>query len=192
MTAMRKAHKADRAVARRRANLQSLVIGGAILVLVGGALLWMLSGAGAAAPAVVRAARVGSVLSDFVLTDINGVTHHASDYRGQVLIINGWATWCPPCRAEMPDLHAFYLAHKADGVQLLAINSGEDRATVQSFINVQQFTFPVLLDPAGVLNRLGVSGLPTTIIVGRDGVVKYIHTGMITPEILQAAVAPLL
>ncbi len=192
MTAMRKAHRPDRAVARRRANLQSIVIGSAVLVLVGGALLWMLSGAGAASPAVVRAARVGSVLSDFVLTDINGVTHHASDYRGQVLIINGWATWCPPCRAEMPDLHAFYLAHKADGVQLLAINSGEDRATVQSFISAQQFTFPVLLDPAGVLNRLGVSGLPTTIIVGRDGVVKYIHTGMITPEILQAAVAPLL
>lgn len=192
MTAMRKAHKADRATARRRANLQSIVIGGAILVLLGGALLWMLSGAGAASSARVRAARVGAAISDFALTDIHGVTHHVSDYRGQVLIINGWATWCPPCRAEMPDLHAFYLAHKAEGLQLLAVNSGEDTATVQSFISAQQFTFPALLDPDRVLDRLGVSGLPTTIVVGRDGVVKYIHTGMITPEILQAKVAPLL
>jgi len=63
---------------------------------------------------------------------------------------------------------------------------------VQSFISAQQFTFPALLDPDRVLNQLGVNGLPTTIIVGRDGVVKYIHTGLITPEILQATVAPLL
>lgn len=138
-------------------------------------------------------ARVGAAIADFTLTGLTGKQVRLSDYAGQPVLINAWATWCPPCRAEMPALHDFYRAHQAEGFALLAVNAGGASAKVQSFIQQTGFTFPVLLDPnATLLTELGIRSFPTSILVGRDGTVKRIHIGMLTANQLQTEIAPLL
>lgn len=138
-------------------------------------------------------ARVGAALPDFTLTELSGKQVKLSDYAGHPVLINAWATWCPPCRAEMPALHDFYREHWADGFALLAVNAGETQAQVRSFIQQTGFTFPVLLDPnTALLTDLGIRSFPTSILVGRDGKVKTIHVGMLTADQLQTEIAPLL
>ncbi len=176
--------RAQRRADRRRARLQVwlLVCGGALVF--AGLLFWSLSPKGNS----LGPARVGEPAGDFVLADLNGRPVHLSDYQGQVVLINGWATWCPPCRAEMPTLQAFYEAHREQGFSLLAVNAGEGQPAVTGFVSQMGFTFPVLLDPGErVLSGLGTAGLPTSFVIGRDGMVKYIHAGGITGDVLEGA-----
>lgn len=162
---------------------------GALAILIG--VLMLVRDRSVAAPA--GPARVGAAIADFTLTDLSGKQVRLSGYAGQPVLINAWATWCPPCRAEMPALHDFYREHQAEGFTLLAVNAGEAPAQVQSFIQQTGFTFPVLLDPnTTLLTELGIRSFPTSILVGRDGRVKKIHTGMLTADQLQTEIAPLL
>jgi peroxiredoxin len=186
----RQARKQQRTAQKRKTRLQNvaLIVGGVILI---GAVLALVF---SSTPNVmIGPAQIGKPISSFSLTDLQGVTHSIADYKGRPVLINGWATWCPPCKAEMPALHDFYLKHKAEGFELLAINSGESRSAVQQFIDQKGFTFPVLLDTnKDVLDGLGVSGLPTSIFVGRDGTVKTIHIGGLTPDAIEQQLTPLL
>jgi thiol-disulfide isomerase/thioredoxin len=182
--------KQRRAAGRRRSRLQSagLIAAGVILL----ASLLLLS-ARSDKNAGVRPSQIGQPLSNLALNDLSGKTVKLSDFAGEAVLINAWATWCPPCRAEMPALHAFYQAHQAEGFHLLAVNAGESRGAVQPFISQNGFTFQVLLDPGTTaLNRLGIHSFPTSILVGRDGTVKNIHVGMFQPEDLQTEILPLL
>jgi cytochrome c biogenesis protein CcmG/thiol:disulfide interchange protein DsbE len=130
---------------------------------------------------------------DFTLQTLDGRSVKLSDYRGQVILLNTWASWCPPCRAEMPDLEAYYREHKEDGFVVLAINDEEDASTVASFIQAQGFTFPVLLDPGGkVMSQYGVRGLPTSFFIDRNGMVRGVWSGQLSPERLKQIVDPLL
>jgi thiol-disulfide isomerase/thioredoxin len=186
----RHALKQQREAQQRKTRLQNiaLIVGGVIVI---GAVLAL---AFSSTPNVmVGPAHIGKSIANFSLTDLKGVTHTIADYKGRPVLINGWATWCPPCKAEMPALHEFYLKHQAEGFELLAVNSGESRSAVQQFIDQKGFTFPVLLDTnKDVLDGLGVSGLPTSIFVGRDGTVKTIHVGGLTPEMIEQQLTPLL
>ncbi|MBL8058214.1 MAG: TlpA family protein disulfide reductase [Anaerolineales bacterium] len=179
-----------RAARRRSSRRSALILMLAGLGLVAGA-AWALSGP---APATVSGrAKLGSPMPSFALRDLSGRAVSLSELAGQVVLVNGWATWCPPCRAEMPALHAFYQAHQAEGFTLLAVNAGEEQAAVSQFIDELGFTFPVLLDPGvRVLNGLGIDAFPTSILVGRDGLVKQIHIGYYAAEDLAAEVLPLL
>jgi peroxiredoxin len=189
-TTSREARKQQQAAARRKAQVQSIAIIGGLIVIIGAVLALSFS---PVPNASVGPAKIGQPIADFTLTDINGVAHKMSDYKGRPVLINAWATWCPPCRAEMPDLHAFYLEHQAEGFELLVINSGESQPVVTSFIQQMGFTFPALADPGKtVLNGLGINGLPTSILVGRDGTVKYIHVGGLSPEMIATQLAPLI
>lgn len=183
----REQRKAARARAARQSALGLSAAGLIVLALVG----WALA---APRPATVSGRAVnGRPMPAFTLTSLTGQPVSLSDYAGQVVLVNAWATWCPPCRAEMPDLHTFYQAHRAEGFALLAVNAGEDQAAVSPFIAEMGFTFPVLLDPGlGVLNGLGIDAFPTSIVIGRDGVVKTIHIGYYAPEAVAADVLPLL
>jgi|WetSurMetagenome_2_1015567.scaffolds.fasta_scaffold65812_3 peroxiredoxin len=186
----RQARKQQRTAQKRKTRLQNiaLIVGGVIVI---GAVLAF---AFATTPNVtVGPAQIGKPIANFSLTDLQGVTHSIADYKGRPVLINGWATWCPPCKAEMPALHDFYLKHKTEGFELLAVNSGESRSAVQQFIDQKGFTFPVLLDTnKDVLDGLGVSGLPTSIFVGRDGTVKTIHIGGLSPDAIEKELTPLL
>jgi peroxiredoxin len=130
-------------------------------------------------------AQIGKRLKDFGLSDITGKTVHLSDYAGQVVLVNAWATWCPPCKAEMPDLNAYYQAHQKDGFTILAVNAGDSASVTADFASQKGLAFPVLLDPnTRLLDSLGIYSYPTSIVVGSDGIIKTIHVGMFTPETL--------
>lgn len=137
--------------------------------------------------------RQGQPAPDFSLPALSGETVRLNDLKGQVVLVNLWATWCPPCKAEMPVIDAFYKAHQAAGFTTLMVNMQEDGTTVSDFIKANGLSFPVLLDGQGeLMNLYGVRGLPATFILDRNGQVRYIQSGAITEAELEAAVTPLL
>jgi peroxiredoxin len=137
--------------------------------------------------------RPGQPAPDFDLPALSGETLRLSDLKGQVVLVNLWATWCPPCKAEMPAINAFYRAHREAGFTALMANMQEDGETVRAFIEANGFSFPALLDGQGELMKLyGVRGLPTTFIIDRNGRVQHIQTGAITQAELETIVTPLL
>jgi peroxiredoxin len=114
---------------------------------------------------------------DFELVDVDGDKHRLSDYRGKPLIINFWATWCPPCREEMPSMNRAWSKVK-DDVSMLAINVGEDEDTIFIFSADYPIDFPVLLDRSGdVIREWPVKGLPTTFVLDREGNIRYMAVG---------------
>ena len=130
---------------------------------------------------------------DFTLPALGGGNLVLADHRGDYVLVNFWASWCPPCKAEMPDLHAYYLAHKAQNFTLFAINVGEDAATVESFIAAQGFTFPVGIDVQSmVFGQYGLESLPTSILIAPDGSIVGAWSGMIIEETLDRTVTPML
>ena len=114
----------------------------------------------------------------FSLDSTNGGKVSLSDFDGKVLVVNFWATWCPPCRQEMPSLQRLWRTLQPDGVELVAIDFGDPPAPVQEFAREANIQFPLLLDPLGeTVRAYGVVGLPTTFVVDRQGQVAIKATG---------------
>ncbi len=173
---------------RREFRLDYTVAGGFLLVIVAVILLSSKHSNTSVGPA-----QVGEPLGNFSLTDTSGKTAHLSDYTGQTVLVNAWATWCPPCRAEMPDLNTYYQTHHNKGFMILAVNAGDSASDAAAFASQNSLAFPVLLDPdLQLLTSLGIHSFPTSILVGSDGVVKTIHVGMFTPASLEKEVTPYL
>ncbi len=111
---------------------------------------------------------------DFVLYDLDDNLHRLSDYRGQVVIINFWATWCPPCRAEMPSMQRAWEQLEKEAVLMFGIDVGEDEDTIFQFTANYPVEFPLLMDSdSRVINQWPVRGLPTTFIVDPGGRIVY-------------------
>jgi peroxiredoxin len=107
--------------------------------------------------------------ADFTLTDLQGKSWTLKDLRGKVVLVNFWATWCPPCRKEMPDLDALYERFRDQGLVVLAI-SDEDAGKVKPFVAERKISYPILLDPGRrVNNLLAVQGIPKSLVYDRDG-----------------------
>lgn len=107
--------------------------------------------------------------ANFMLTDLNGKSWTLRDLEGKVVLVNFWATWCPPCRREMPDLESLYKRFKARGFVILGI-SDEKAGTVQAFIHDHNVTYPILLDPERKVNQLySVEGIPMSFVYNRAG-----------------------
>src|SRR5271169_5669330 len=123
----------------------------------------------AAAMAKLEADDIKRQSADFTLSDLQGKTWHLRDLRGKVVLVNFWATWCPPCRKEMPDLDALYNKFKDQGFVVLAI-SDEEAAKVTPFITGHKITYPVMLDPGRKVNdAFVVEGIPKSFVYDRSG-----------------------
>ncbi len=111
---------------------------------------------------------------DLALVDLDGETHSLSDYRGKVVIVNFWATWCPPCREEMPSMQRAWEQVKDENVVMLAVDVGEDEDTVFAFLGQAPVEFPLLLDQdSKATTSWPVKGLPTTYVVDPEGRLAY-------------------
>jgi len=106
---------------------------------------------------------------DFTLTDLHGKAWALKDLRGQVVLVNMWATWCAPCRSEMPDLDSIYRRFKKDGLIVLAITD-EEAGKARQFVDEYRLSFPILLDPnKSVHKQYTIEGLPRSFVYDRDG-----------------------
>ena len=109
------------------------------------------------------------------------------DYQGKVVVLDFWATWCGPCKIQAEYLEEMHEEWTARGVQFLAVNVGEDRETVQRYVADTPFSYPVLMDPSeSVTSRYPIHGLPTLMVIDREGAVTYLKTGITDPDTLAA------
>jgi len=134
----------------------------------------------AATPGPVAAPIVDALAPDFELETVDGEVIRLSDLRGKVVALNFWATWCTPCRLEMPDLQARADAY-GDRLTVLGVNFDETAAEVDAFRQEVGVRFPLLLDPGGEVQRLyRVRGYPTTFFVDPEGVIRIQHLGLMS------------
>ena len=138
---------------------------------------------------------------DFTLTDQNGNTHKLSDYRGKTVFLNFWATWCPPCRGEMPDIQAMYKKYGNNEGDLIVLGVAsprteqnantreQDQAGVEKFLSDSGYTFPVVMDVTGELSATyGITALPTTFMIDKDGNVFGYVASALTPDMMESIV----
>jgi peroxiredoxin len=120
----------------------------------------------------------GQLAPDFVLKSSSGDNLRLSEFRGDVVMINFWATWCGPCRQEMPLLDELYSRYQRVGFSLLGVNIDDDSRRAMQMIDDLGVSFPVLFDEAREVSRLyQVEAMPVTVLVDRDGNVRHIHHG---------------
>lgn len=115
----------------------------------------------------------------FDITDTQGHRHRLADYQGRYVVLNFWATWCVPCRQEMPHLEALYEKYNSLGFELLAVNVEKNNAEgARKWLQETPVTFPVLFDPENQVTKLyKVQTMPSTVIIGRDGTMRFMHNG---------------
>ena len=128
------------------------------------------------------------------LKDTEGVSHSLADYRGQIVLINLWATWCIPCKEEMPELQSFYNKHKDNGFIVIAINDGDPEHEVLQFAHDYDLTFPIWLDPTYTATEQAFKtmNLPSSFVIDRDGTVQLMWVGGISRQMLERHVTPLI
>jgi len=134
---------------------------------------------------------VGTAVEDFQLVDLSGKMQSLSQYRGKIVLVNFWATWCKPCTTEMPAMQTIYDKLRDKGFVVLAVNELEDDAKVREHIKQYGHTFPVLMDRDNkVANQFGVFGLPVSVFIDQEGrVQEYIKGGLLTEQKIDETVA---
>lgn len=131
----------------------------------------------------------GNLAPDFQLATLDGEAVKLSDYRGKKVILNFWATWCPPCKAEMPHMENFYKKNKENGIEILAVNlTSQDNGidAIQAFVKDYGLTFPILLDEKGDvgLEQYKAETIPTTYILNSQGIITKKVMGPMNEEML--------
>ena len=134
-----------------------------------------------AAVAPAEAIAPAAAAPDFTLRTMNGPNLRLAEQRGRVVMVNFWATWCGPCRQEMPHLNRLYEKYRASGFVLLGINVDDDTRNAADVAAKLGLKFPVLLDTdKGVSKLYDLSTMPSTVLIDRDGKVRYVHRGYLT------------
>lgn len=151
----------------------------AILLILG--FLWIIVSANSTGSSANSAApQTGFLAPEFELMTLADETIKLSDLRGQAVLVNLWATWCPPCRAEMQTIETVYNDYKDQGFTVLAVNMTyqDDLAAVRPFVEEQGLTFPILLDTTGLMgNAYQLRSLPSSYFIDRQGVIRQVVIG---------------
>ena len=127
------------------------------------------------------------------LRDLDGKDDSLGAYSDKVVLVNNWATWCPPCTAELPELEAYYREHKAEGFVIIGVEAGEPSNQVSTFIDQSDITYPIWLDPENKsIRAFRNNGLPNSVVIDRNGQVRLTWTGAISYDVLEEYVTPLI
>jgi peroxiredoxin len=183
---------------KNNSNTSLKFIVGTGLVLVGLAVFFMLLGTkttDASTPvsrSVVPMA-VNYPAPELSLQNVNGMTESLISYREKVVLVNNWATWCPPCKAEIPTLEAYYKTHNEEGFVIIGIEAGESQNDVLKFVQEHNMTYPVWFDlKNAAMNAFRNGSLPSSYVIDRKGTVRLAWIGEISQEMLEKFVTPLL
>jgi thiol-disulfide isomerase/thioredoxin len=158
---------------------------------------WMLRGTGTrtapaptadGTPPVKETANLG-----LTLKDMNGGSVHLADFKGKVILLNVWATWCGPCQTEIPELVASYEAYKDKGVVVLGVSLDDTAEMLRAYASAKKVTYPMLLMQDDVDQAFGpFFGVPVTIFIGRDGIISRKHLGPVSREQVDREIKALL
>ena len=178
----------------RRSQWLSLM---AVAFTTGLAWIWLSAVPGSATTGgLIPSPREGFLAPDFTLEEVNGGTITLSELRGKVVVVNLWASWCPPCRAEMPAIQQVYEKNRERGLEVLAVNTTyqDSESEAISFVDEVGLSFPILLERTGVMARAyQLRAMPSTFFIDREGIIrKVILGGPMNEATLQTAVEELL
>ncbi len=127
---------------------------------------------------ICSTAYASSPAPDFTLKSKDSGNIRLSEQRGNMVLINFWASWCGPCRQELPEMEALYQEYQDMGFEILAVNVDDDSSKANILLDDVEVSFPVLYDPEGQVSQLyDVNAMPTTVIVDRDGNQRLVHLG---------------
>ncbi len=127
---------------------------------------------------VSASVKVSDMAPDFTLKSLQGTNLRLEEYRGQVVLLNFWASWCGPCRQEMPILDRIHQRYEDTGFAVLGVNVEGEIAPALKIPNLTNVTFPILIDEGQVVSELyGLEAMPSTLVIDRNGVVRYVHLG---------------
>jgi cytochrome c biogenesis protein CcmG/thiol:disulfide interchange protein DsbE len=149
----------------------------------------------AAGPAADTPPAPGSPAPSLALPSLNGETVQLSDFQGNVVLVNFWASWCAPCLAEMPRLQQWHDQHEDDGLVVLGVNTlyQDSREAVEMFLQDHDISYPMLLDTEGDASRQWLARqLPRSYLIDRQGVVRWTRLGEVTAHDWETEIAPLL
>jgi thiol-disulfide isomerase/thioredoxin len=177
-----------------RNRLSPLLFLGLGLVLIAGSAYFLFQNRSSQTELAAVPIAVNYAAPSLSLTDIQGQPVSFIDYGGQVILVNLWATWCPPCKKEMPALETFYKKHKEDGFTIVAINDGDPTADVVQFVKDYGLTFPVWLDPTYIATEQAFKtlSLPSSYVINREGSVVLSWVGGINRKNLEKYVTPII
>jgi cytochrome c biogenesis protein CcmG/thiol:disulfide interchange protein DsbE len=177
----------------KKIQILPLVLIGVGLILIGLVAVKMITSSDASYDYSVVPSEVNFPAPDLSLNDLNDQVVRISDYRHDIVLINNWATWCPPCKAEMPTLLKYFNQHSDQGFTLIGIEAGDSKEEVSRFVNEYEISFPVLLDPNNKsLIAFHNDSLPSSYVIDHDGNVILAWTGPINQAMLEKYLTPLL
>jgi len=164
------------------------------LALIAGAVYFILQNSSPPTDLSAVPVKVNFPAPKLTLTTIQGDSFSLADFRGQVVLVNLWATWCPPCKEEMPALESFYRKHKDGGFTIIAINDGDPTPDVIQFVKDYGLTFPVWLDPTYIATdqAFKTMNLPSSFVINREGTIVLRWVGGINRKTLEKYVAPII
>ncbi len=136
------------------------------------------------------APEIGRRAPDFTLADLEGNPVSLSDFQGKAVFINFWATWCPPCRAEMPEIESIYQKYRDQDVAVIGVDLFEPEDKVREYVQRGGFSWSFVIDTTGVVTRnYGISALPTSFFLDSQGIIRAVNIGPMTERLMEDKLA---